>query len=564
MAVGSVTLPLGMAAGHAAAGPGAPGTPVAPGGPGSTGASLCAPPPDTVPPAISTLTLSSQTVDVSSGPQSVTVTVHATDTSANGTASGVQRVFVDLSGPRDGAFARLKLASGTTTDGTWTGTLTIPSDARSGTWLVRDVSIQDAAGNEQSYSQYAATPQSPYDPRLQSGWQTELTVTGTQPPPPTVTAGRLSDFEISPAEVDTTHASAVVQLSARFSGRQPRVASVDLAQGRPGAVPFGRSARLHRSGREWTAQLRIPRWLGDHILKADLFAGFPRHDRPAVRRYDAGALRRLGFASQIAVTSGVDTAKPSLTSLALTPTQIDTTGGPEQLTVTATATDALSGVRRVVANLFIRHGSGGAAAGLYPYPGFGYASSGGITIVLKPHDGQWVGTGTFQECEPGGQWHLDLDVQDHAGNVASYSAGQLAKAGLPSGVSVTSTPGDVEAPYVKGATASGIDHTITIDFTEGVKNVSTSTLQVYPREPAAQRYTQPAAISAIVCSNGSAIVDCSGSSGLVTSAVLTVPNLTAGADYEVFGNPFAVTPQLTDGNGNPLYWNDPATEVTGS
>jgi hypothetical protein len=64
--------------------------------------------------------------------------------------------------------------------------------------------------------------------------------------------------------------------------------------------------------------------------------------------------------------------------------------------------------------------------------------------------------------------------------------------------------------------------------------------------------------------NGTHTVDCSGSDGLVTSAVLKVPSLKPGHQYDVYANLNQVTPQLTDGNRNPMQWNYLATQVKDS
>ena len=94
--------------------------------------------------------------------------------------------------------------------------------------------------------------------------------------------------------------------------------------------------------------------------------------------------------------------------------------------------------------------------------------------------------------------------------------------------------------------------------------MTTSTLTVYPLSPASTRYRTTSDITGITCSNGTSTVDCSGSGGLVTSAILFVSGLTVGDKYEVFANLNQVTTQLVDGNGNPLQWNNGATEVQDS
>jgi hypothetical protein len=76
----------------------------------------------------------------------------------------------------------------------------------------------------------------------------------------------------------------------------------------------------------------------------------------------------------------------------------------------------------------------------------------------------------------------------------------------------------------------------------------------------------PDPISSITCSNGHATVDCSGTGGLITSAVLAVPALSGqvGTKYEVWTNLGSTSSQLTDGTGNPMDWTSDVAEVTDS
>jgi hypothetical protein len=236
--------------------------------------------------------------------------------------------------------------------------------------------------------------------------------------------------------------------------------------------------------------------------------------------------------------------------LSITPSPVDTTSGSQQVTVTATAHDAKSGVGRAQVELFNRHG--------------GEQEGGFLTVNLKPQGSALVGQATFRECVPGGSWDIRMFVLDRAGNFATYSAKKLAAMGLPGHVAVTSTPGDSIEPSVTDGTASAAHHMITLDFSEGVKNVTGSTLTVFAEKPAATRFHSPLTVSGITCFNGTGAVSCTGSGGLATSAELDVPDVAAGQKYEVFANLNSVTSQLTDGTGNPLHWSYPAAVVTGS
>lgn len=529
-------------------------------------ASLCAPPADTVPPQITSLTFSRQSVDLEHGSRTVTVTADATDTSGNGAPSGVRSIDVDVSGSPNYVQTRLTLASGTAADGVWTGTITVPKDGRPGTWKLQYVSVEDHAGNAQYYSNNGAQAYAPTDIGLQSGWDKSITVTGVETPPPTkVKAGALTAFDLTPQAVDTTTVAKTVHVTARFSAPVPKQVTVFLSKASGQGRPLDRALKLKRgTAGQWSGTLTIPRWAGDSKARVQLFVHFARTDTPVFRNISPADLRGRGFPAALTITSRTDKTKPVLRSLTFSPSSVNTTTGAQTVTVTATASDTLSGVGQVQADLDISHGDKVPASGLYPYPGIGYDQGSYVSVTLKPSGNKWIGTATFRECVPSGTWHVAAYVNDKAENTTFYSSKKLVAAGLPGSLSVTSTPGDVEPPSVRDATASGADHTITIDFTEGVKNVDTTTLSVFALKPAATRFEHSTAVSGIVCSNGTATVDCSGSGGLVTSAVLTVPALVGGREFQVFGNLNAVTPQLTDGAGNPLDWNYSVADVTGS
>jgi hypothetical protein len=528
-------------------------TPMAAGGAAHAAISYCAPPADTVPPQVSSLTLSTQSVDVAGGPATVIVTAHATDTAANDAASGVKRIDVDLHGPRTYASVSLSLTSGTAEDGTWQGTQTIPRIGRDGVWKVEFVEAVDAAHNFQNYVAGGKYPSMPTDIRLQPGWVTSFTVSGAEPPV-IVKPGKLTDFTLSPSSVNTTRHAKQVKVSAAFSRPRPQQVRLSFYENGKGARAYYKNVALTRSthGR-WTGAVTVRRYVGDGKAQAQLSAQYGAGVRPAYRNYDYDQLAARHLPSGIRITSGVDKTKPVLNTLTITPSPVDTTAGTQDVTVTATATDTKSGVKRINASMYLRQ-TGGFKPG-------GFAN-----LRLTRNGSQWTGQTKIRECAPSGDWRVSAYVTDHANNQTFYSSKTLTAAGLPGELTVISTPGDVTAPTVDNATASSAQHTITLDFSEGVKDVNTSTLTVFARHPAAARFQHDVAISAITCSNGSITVDCSGTAtgGLVTSAVLTVPAIAVGKEYQVWANLDSVTLQLTDAAGNPLDWSYEAADVTGS
>jgi hypothetical protein len=505
------------------------------------------------------VTFGATSVDLSAS-RTLPVTVDAEDTAAGDTASGVAHVEVDVSGPNDYRSTHLSLASGTVDDGVWQGTITFPTRTKPGQWELRGVSVKDAAGNDEFYQNNGTHPDSPTDVQLQAGWDQGFTVTGPPPPPPKK-PGKLTDFSLEPTKVDTTHHHKLVTVDVTTSSPQPKHVSVFFsnrgvgippdAERNPGR-PFFDNVNLRATTHgQWTAQLKVRRWLGDTVARPQLNISYGRSRKPSYRNLDYQQLHHRHFSSKLTITSGTDRTPPVLTGLAFAPATVDTTTGTQLVTVTADANDAKSGVHHINVSLFIRqHGQ--------------YQPGASVNAQLTSDGDQWTGQLRFKECVVPGQWLVRAYVEDRAGNQASYAAKKLTAAGLPTTLAVISTPGDVEPPNVDDSTASAADHTITLDFTERVENVTPQTLSVYARSPASTRFSASLPISQISCSNGTTATACSGDGAMVTSAVLTVPAVTAGAKYEVYANQDFVTSQLTDAAGNPLPWNYSVAEVTGS
>jgi hypothetical protein len=532
--------------------------------------SLCAPPPDTVGPVISQVTFRRASIDLNSGSRIQTITATAADSSGRGNPSGVAHVWVGIRGNRFYTGVKLERTSGTAASGDWTGRFVVSKYAHAGTYSIEYLYATDAAGNQQSYTGYGSVPDGPNALSLHPGDDPTFTVTGTPATPPTrKPAGTLHVFTFHPTQVNTTSTVRYVHVIARFAGAVPHRVSVGFASAkRPGLARYVFLSRnLHHQPGIWSGTVQVPRWLGKQALQPYVTAVYGSGYKPEVRSYDADALNRLHFPTRLAVVSGVDKAKPTLRSLRFSPSSIDSTTGAEKVTVTARAGDIGSGVRSIDVSGGIRHGVNGAAGGFYPFAsaGVGYLSSNYFQARLeKTSTGTWVGTTTVRQCVPSGTYKLTASVQDIAGNYHYYSTKQLANANITSTVKVTSKHGDVEPPYVYSAATYGADHALFLNFSEGVADVNTDTLTIYPLSPTRSRFTKPATVTAMTCANGTATVDCSGSGGLVTSAELTIPSLTPGVQYAIFANLNQVTAQLVDGNGNPMDWNYEAAQVKDS
>jgi hypothetical protein len=548
--------------------------------PAAAAASLCGHPADTVPPQIASVTFSSQTVDTTHGAQSVTLTADASDTATGGVGSGVKYLVAYLLGPHHSDIAvKFLRSSGTADSGVWTGAAAFTQKDWPGTYELQDVFVQDAADNYQDYPGYGGSAEAPTAISLQSGWESQLTLTGPTPTTTkqhTVPAGKLSAFAMSPSAVNTTRSTKRVVVTARFKGHQPTHAYAYFYQrGERGKDRFVQlHTRLHVTGHGWRGHVTVPRWAGDGKAQAEVDAVFGRGSKPGYRSYDNAELQLHGFPSAVTITSGFDSAPPQLTNLTFTPSSVNTTTGAQTVAVKASAKDVTSGVKQVEVSfeknspVEILFGDGSNQAGAASAGGLGglgdFEDGGNVNVRLTRTGSQWTGTATFHRCVPAGKWHVSAGILDNAGNAKYLSWHKLGALGFADTLDVAASPQYVFDPVVVAATAAGAYHQITLDFDEGVQNLTTANLTAYAVSPADTRYQKPLKVSSIACSNGKIIIDCSGSGGLVTSAVLTIPHVTGGRHYEVWADLDSTTSQITDAGGLPVSWQYAVAQVKGA
>jgi hypothetical protein len=140
--------------------------------------------------------------------------------------------------------------------------------------------------------------------------------------------------------------------------------------------------------------------------------------------YSTAQLAAAGFPTDLEVTSVQDNTKPVLTALGILPSAINTTSGSAVVTVSYTVTDDLSGVKEL--------------CGQFTSP-----SGAQFRLACTSFPPTTSQSGTFdfgfpQFIEPG-TWKLQLfSVNDVVGNGSDYSTAQLAAAGFPTELEVTS------------------------------------------------------------------------------------------------------------------------------
>ena len=170
---------------------------------------------DETAPVVTQISFATPAVDTTSGSQNVTVTVTATDD-----LSGVNYMYVYLqtlanSQPdnnRSTSCFVSSLASGTRTNGTFTGTCSFQQYSQSGTWYVYYVDTNDMVGNNRQY----------YNNGNQLSALAPQTISVTAPtrpivPPNTSAIPEIHSLSVTPATVDISASPQTLTIEARIT-----------------------------------------------------------------------------------------------------------------------------------------------------------------------------------------------------------------------------------------------------------------------------------------------------------------------------------------------------------
>src|SRR5271165_7633483 len=203
---------------------------------------------DKNPPVLTSFTFSPQSVDVTNGPATFTVTLQATDDLSG--VAGAYAVWISPDGTHS-VGGGLGLTSGTTLNGTWTGTITVPQFVEAGTWNIADLFLEDAANNDKYY----------YQSDLQAlGFPTTLQITSTQDKNPPV----LTSFTFSPQSVDVTNGPATFNVTVQATDDLSGVAgayvewiSPDGTRSVGGNLSLTAGTTLNGT---WTATFTVPQF----------------------------------------------------------------------------------------------------------------------------------------------------------------------------------------------------------------------------------------------------------------------------------------------------------------
>ena len=375
---------------------------------------------DTTPPKVAGLTVSPATVNTSSGSQTVTVDVHATDD-----LSGVAGVVVSLSnGSRYLSSTAHLLAGGERLDGTWEASVTLPQFAAAGRYSL-SVGVVDNVGNHHTYSS-AELEELGFPASVREEGEGDTT-------PPTILG-----VSANPDSVSTCGSSATTQVLVHESDASG-VSGVTVYLSGPGGQQLSAAASLSEGASAkngtWAAGITLPAYAQQGEWKIAILSS----DSAGNSAYTSAAqLAGAGYTSAVQQSCAGDTTPPAITSVALNPESVDTSTGSREVTVTVQATDDLSGVAAIEATL----GSGGQS----------HSAAASLTSGSN-RDGTWTATIDLPRWSRQGTWALSLTAVDKVGNSVALSSTQLANDGQASSVAQIGEEDDTP-PGVSGGSVT--------------------------------------------------------------------------------------------------------------
>jgi hypothetical protein len=451
---------------------------------------------DTTPPTLVTLSFSASTVNVTTAAQNLTVNATITD-DLSGFWYGCI-TFTSPSGQTAGnCFARI---SGTALNGGYQATVAFPQFVEPGVWTA-SVRLLDNAVN--SIILESAT-------LVSDGFPGTLTVVDSTPDttPPT-----LLGASFSPSTIDTSAGPRTITVSLQVADQSGAVFSNSSACGsnayllRAGSpadalqllgINFMLVSGTAQNG-VWQATLTMPQYSGGiwSLLQVCLSDALTN----SVTLWSS-QLTAMGINPVLTDSSTpADTTPPALTGLSIAPPVVDTSTSSQNVTVTLSASDDISGVYFGLINSSYSYTTAqfqSPSGNQYVYAWIPDVSR-PAPIFGTPLAGTWQLTATWPQFSEEGTWTLTLlYLFDTVGNEAYYSPAQLTALGFPTTIVITKpslTPDGTIGPTGGTVDDNSFGTRASITFPPGlVSGPTTVSIDVFPSPlsvPTPRGFTMP-------------------------------------------------------------------------
>lgn len=289
---------------------------------------------DTQAPQVTSFTITPASVDTSAAEQLVTLTAVVADDS-----SGVQNVGFSTQNSTGGSTSYgVPRTGGTALNGTYSLVISLPRYTPAMHVSVVEISATDASNNRLSLSESALKTAG-----FPNGF--DQTSPGDSTPPKAVS------FSLTPSSVDTSLGPQIVTATAHVTDNLSGTMSAPgtgvalgwaYSTGVTGGfyVPVPRTSGTELDG-TYSVQVTIPRYAAPGPLTFSLTMTDQANNSVTLL---AASLADAGFPDSVNQTGAGDSVAPTLVSLAITPTVIDTSSADRTVQIVAVVSDELSGL----------------------------------------------------------------------------------------------------------------------------------------------------------------------------------------------------------------------------
>lgn len=378
---------------------------------------------DTTAPALAEFDFNPRTIDVSAGPQTVTITLRITD-DLSGFEFGNFLMF-SPSGQQvsSGGYNAPHRIAGDSLNGVYQVSAVIPQFSEAGTWRVFQLFLRDQVGNTAVLSE---------SDLINRGFPTTLVVNGG----PDLAAPDLVEFSINPTSIDVSAGTQNLTLTLRITDSLSGFEFGNFLMFSPSGhqvISGGYNSPNRVSGDShdgvYQVTASVPRFSEAGTWR--LFQVFLRDQVGNSAVLSESDLSSRGFPTQLQVISDPqDITAPSLAQFSIAPATIDTSTASESVTLTLRITDDISGFE--FGNF------------LFFSPSGQQVNSGGYN---QPHrisgdalDGIYQVTTTFPQFSEVGTWRLfQVFLRDAVGNSAVINESDLITRGFPTTLTIAQT-----------------------------------------------------------------------------------------------------------------------------
>lgn len=392
---------------------------------------------DTTPPQVVDFEVLPTAVDVSTAAQTVSVRARITDNSSGTTAPTM--TLSSTTTDQTTGFGPMQLVEGSSLDGWWEWSATVPVGAAAGNWAVVLYPLRDARGNSGSFGPPPGFPDT----------VNVVNTAGSDTSPPV-----LAEFSVSPRTIDVADSSQTVVVRARvvdnMSGAQAPTLTLS-SDTTDQSAGFGSMSLV--SGNQldgwYERSVVVPRGAAPGAWSVVLY---PLRDA----RGNSGWFGPpASFDSRVNVVNfSGDVTAPRLTNLTVSPGQYYTGDADLTLTIRATITDDASGAVSPTATIMNGDGSDPDVV----------VHERLDLVEGTANSGTFEWKGSFPNEGRAGTWTVRIDqLQDVRGNTRNLSTGNTAQFEVISGArptapsapsAVAATPGDRSATVTWTAPAS--------------------------------------------------------------------------------------------------------------